>query len=175
MDVFWISMAGAALVAFLVVSVLAAVLTHQRHQDLLARCRYRPVKSLMTGNERRCFQLLNEIFGQKFYIIPQVSVSALLNPKSSSANLAIAASFIDHKVVDFVFCNKTTLRPVCAVKLETSKDEHATPGSDPKELARFFRSAHLPFVYLEHPKRLTRESIINDFSRVIYETSLLEK
>ena len=164
-------MAGTALVAFLVVSVLAAVLAHQRRQDLLAHCRYRPVKTLMSNSERRCFQLLNDIFGQKFYIIPQVSISALLNPKSSSSNPEVANAFIDNKIVDFVFCNKETLRPVCAVKLSTSKNDHA-PGSDPKDLARFFKSAHLPFVYLNHPKKITRESVIEVFSRVIYETSL---
>lgn len=174
MDVFLISMAGTALVAFLIVSILAAILARQRRQDAMARCRYHPVKSLMNSNERRCFQLLNDIFGQKFYIIPQVSVSALLSPKAGGSNPDIASDFIDNKLVDFVFCNKNTLRPVCAVKLDSGKNDH-TPGSDPKDLTRFFKSAHLPFVYLTHPKRVTRESVIEDFSRVIYETSLLDK
>lgn len=174
MDMFLISMAGAALAAFLVVSVLATILAYQRRQDALARCHYRPVRSLMSGNTRRCYQLLNDIFGQKFYIIPQVGVSALLSPKANRANPDIASNFIDNKIVDFVFCSKNTLRPVCAVKLDSGKNDH-TPGSDPKDLTRFFKSAHLPFIYLNRPKRITRESIIEDFSRVIYETSLLDK
>jgi len=41
-------------------------------------------------------------------------------------------------------------------------------------MEKFFRSAHIPFIYIERTQRLTEEKIIEEFSRVIYETSKLK-
>lgn len=175
MDTFFMIIAGIAAVAFLIVSILATIITRKRRQEAMGHCRYRPKKSLMTGPERKCFQLLNDIFGQRFYIIPQVDVSALLNHKVGSQNQLEAYGFIENKTVDFVFCNKQTLRPVCAVKLDNGKTTDRSLGSDPKDMEKFFRSAHLPFVRITKPEKLDRQTIIEEFSRVVYETSILDK
>lgn len=179
MDTFFIIIAGLATVAFLIVSILAGIVAKNRRRDAISRCRYRPKKTLMVGTERKCFQLLNDIFGQRFYIIPDVAVSALLNHKVGSQNRYEAYRFIENQTVDFVFCNKTTLRPVCVVKLEDSTTvknptdhESANPTIEPEALDKFFRSAHLPFIYIKKTSKLDRQTIIEDFSRVIYEISL---
>lgn len=175
MDKFYIVIAGLALLSFAFVSILVGVTTRRRRLEAIDRCRYRPKKHLMVGVERTCFQLLNDIFGERFYILPQVSLDSLLSHKVGAQDRYEAYSFIDHKYVDFVFCNKRTLRPVCAVKIEDGPhSDDKSLGSDPKDMEKFFRSAHLPFVYLEKPRTLTRERIIDEFSRVIYETSLLQ-
>lgn len=174
MDIFFIIVAGIAIISFLIVSVMAAFETTRRRREAIGRCRYRPKKSLMVGAERHCFQLLNDIFGQKFYIIPSVSLSALLNHKVGRQNQYEAYSFIENKTVDFVFCNKSSLRPVCAVKLDEDDKESRVPGESPRDMEKFFRSAHLPFVRITNPKKLDRKTVIEEFSRVIYETSLLD-
>lgn len=172
MDNVFIIIAGIALVAFLVLSFIIGITAERRRRDAIDRFRYRPKKQLMTGPEKHCFQLLNEIFGQKFYIIPDVGLSALLNHKVGRQNRYEAYSYIENKTVDFVFCNQRTLRPVCAVKLDNGNHHDHTPGSDPKDMEKFFRSAHLPFVRITKPGKLDRQTIIEEFSRVIYETSL---
>ena len=63
MDIILIIIAGIATVSFLIVSILASIVARRHRQDAMAHCRYRPKKSLMVGTERRCFQLLNDIFG----------------------------------------------------------------------------------------------------------------
>lgn len=173
MDKIFIIIAGTALIAFLVISFIVAITAKRRRLEAMSHYHYRPKRSLMVGNERRCFQLLNDIFGEKFYIIPNVSLENLLSHKVGNQNRDEAYSFIDHKTVDFVFCNKRTLRPVCAVKFDdNTKSKDKEPGSNPKDMEKFFRSAHLPFVRITSPKKLNREFIIEEFSRVIYETSL---
>lgn len=176
MDNFLISIAGLAAFGFLIVSILVGITTTRRRQDAMDRYRYRPKKQLMVGPEKRCFQLLNEIFGQTFYIIPQVSVSSLLSHKVGTQNRYEAYSFIKDKYVDFVFCNKATMRPVCAVKIDDGphSNTNKAPGSDPKDMQKFFRSAHLPFVRITNPRSIDRQDIIDEFSRVIYETSKLQ-
>lgn len=171
MDRVMITIAGIAVATFLVVSILAAFETTARNRDTMSRCHYRSRKQLMTGAEKHCFQLLNDIFGQKFYVIPDVQLSALLSHKVGRQNREAAYSFIDQKTVDFVFCNKETLRPVCAIKLDNGKKSKSL-GSNPKDMEKFFQSARLPFVRITDPKNLDRQTIIEEFSRVIYETSL---
>lgn len=172
MDRILITIAGVAVAAFLVVSVLAAFEATARNRDMMSRCHYRSRKQLMVGAEKHCFQLLNDIFGQKFYVIPDVQLSALLSHKVGRQNRGAAYSFIDQKTVDFVFCNKETLRPVCAVKLDDGSKKDKSLGGDPKDMEKFFKSARLPFVRITDPKKLDRQTIIEEFSRVIYETSL---
>lgn len=175
MDRFLIFIAILATLGFLVVSIMAGITTTRRRRDAMDHCRYRPKKQLMVGAEKHCFQLLNEIFGQTFYIIPEVAVSSLLSHKVGTQNRYEAYSFIKDTTVDFVFCNKRTLRPVCAVKIDdgshTSNDSNL--GSRPKDMEKFFRSAHLPFVRITNPRSLSRQRVIDEFSRVIYETSKL--
>lgn len=175
MDKIFVIIAIIAAIAFLVLSFIVSITSEKRRRANLERFHYRPKKQLMVGAEKHCFQLLNDIFGQRFYIIPQVNLSALLSHKVGSQSRAEAYSYIENKTVDFVFCNKRTLRPVCAVKIDDGTSADHSPGSDPKDMEKFFRSAHLPFVRITNPKKLDRQIIIEEFSRVIYETSIIPK
>lgn len=174
-DRIYLTCAVLATLFLFLVSVLAGVTTRRRYREAMDRCRYRPRKHLMAGAERQCFQLLNDLFGQKFYVIPGVSLDSLLSHKVGSQSRYEAYRFIENKTVDFVLCNKRTLRPICAVKIDDEKRyDEKDPGSDPKDMEKFFKSAHIPFVRITKPQKLTRQRVIDDFSRVIYETSLLK-
>ena len=105
MDKIFITVAAGATLAFFIISAIVVFSAHNRRLDAADRFRYRPRKQLMTGPEKHCFQLLNDIFGQKFYIIPQVSLDALLSHKVGHQDRNEAYSYIENKTVDFVFCN----------------------------------------------------------------------
>lgn len=174
-DKIFITVAVLATLSLFLVSVLAGVSIRRRQRDAMDRCRYRPRKHLMVGTEKACFQLLNDLFGQRFYVIPGVNLSSLLSHKVGLQDRRVAYSFIKDRTVDFVLCNRRTLRPVCAVKLEDEKAKpDKTPGADPKDMEKFFKSARIPFVYIEKPQKLTRTRVIDEFSRVIYETSTMK-
>lgn len=175
-DKIFITVAVLATLSLFLVSVLAGVTIRRRARDAMDRCRYRPRKHLMVGAEKSCFQLLNDLFGQRFYVIPGVALSSLLSHKVGLQDRRAAYGFIKDKTVDFVLCNKRTLRPVCAVKLEDekSKKPDKTPGASPEDMEKFFKSARIPFVYIENPAKLTRTRVIDEFSRVIYETSTMK-
>lgn len=174
-DKIYITVAVISIVLLFLVSALAGVTTRRRQREAMDRFKYRPRKHLMVGTEKQCFQMLNNLFGQKFYIIPGVSLSSLLSHKVGVQDRYTAYKFIDNKSVDFVLCNKKSLRPICAVKLEDGvKNDLNDPGSDPRDMEKFFRSAHIPFIYLEKTQRLTDEYIIEEFSRVVYETSKIK-
>ena len=48
--------------------------------------RYYAKPYIMTARENECFKTLNEIFGAKWFVIPQVHLSALLNHKTIRLN-----------------------------------------------------------------------------------------
>ncbi len=174
-DKIYITIAVIATLLLFLVSVLIGVTTRRRQQEAMDRFKYRPRKHLMVGAEKQCFQMLNDLFGQKFYVIPEVSLSSLLSHKVGLQDRYTAYKFIDNKTVDFVLCNKRTLRPICAVKLEEGvKNNTKEPGSDPHDMEKFFRSAHIPFIYIPKTQRLTEAAIIEEFSRVVYETSKIK-
>lgn len=174
-DKIYITVAVIATVLLFLVSVLVGVTTKRRQREAIERYKYRPRKHLMVGNEKQCFQMLNELFGEKFYIIPDVSLSSLLSHKVGTQDRYAAYRFIENKSVDFVLCNKRSLRPICAVKLEDGiHNDVKEPGSDPRDMEKFFRSAHIPFIFLSKTQRLTPEYIIEEFSRVVYETSKIK-
>lgn len=174
-DKIYITVAVIATLLLFLVSVLAGITTRRRYREAMDRCRYRPRKHLMVGAEKQCFQMLNNLFGEKFYVIPGVNLSSLLSHKVGLQDRHEAYRFIENKTVDFVLCNKRSLRPICAVKLEDSVNPHdKNPGSSPEDMKKFFRSAHIPFIYLTNTKNLTSERVIEEFSRVIYETSKIK-
>ncbi len=174
-DKIYITVAVIALLLFFLVSVLAGVTTRRRQREAIDRFKYRPRKHLMVGSSKQCFQILNDLFGQKFYIIPEVSLSSLLSHKVGLQDRYAAYRFIDHKSVDFVLCNKKSLRPICAVKLEDGiQNDAKDPGSDPRDMEKFFRSAHIPFIFIPRTQRLSEDLIIEEFSRVVYETSKIK-
>ncbi len=170
-DKILITIAVISTLGLFLVSVLIGITTRRRQRQVMTNCRYRPRKRLMEGPEKKCFQMLVDLFGQKFYIIPQVELSALLNHKVGTQDRHAAYHFIEHKTVDFVLCNKRTLRPICAVKLDEGDKSSKLPGDTLEDIQNFFRSARLPFVALPRKQTLTRQNIIDEFSRVIYETS----
>lgn len=169
-DKIYITIAVIATLALFFVSVLAGVTIRRRQRQVMTNTQYRPRKRLMDGTEKKCFQLLIELFGDKFYIIPQVELMALLNYKVGTQDWRQARGFIENKTVDFVLCNKRSVRPICAVKLYDPKAGQEI-GSNPEDMEKFFRSAHLPFVYLPRRQSITRQNIIDEFSRIIYEIS----
>lgn len=171
MDIAYIVIAATALMLLIIVSIISAVKAKKYHFDHIGHRRYTTKNHLMTGAKKHCYQLFNELFGQKFYIIPDVQLSSILNHKLNGQSYASAKSFLNDKNIDFVFCNKSTLRPVCAVKL----DDHVSENSvlSIQDVQRIFLSAHLPCIVVRRPRSLTRERAIEEFSRVIYETSKL--
>ncbi len=170
MDIAYIAIAGLALILFIIVSIISAVKRKHDRRDQIGSRRYKAKNHLMTGAKLHCYQLFNHLFGQTFYIIPDVQLSAVLSHNIRGHDYASARSYLYDKNIDFVFCNKSSMRPVCAVKLD---DNDTTGNLTPQDIQRIFLSARLPCIIIKHPRTLSKERAIYELSRVIYETSKL--
>ena len=129
--------------------------------------RYKKKNSIMTNAEERCFVRLNKIFGQKFYIIPQVHLSALFDFKLKGQNWKGAFSHINGKSVDFVLINKETFVPVCAVELDDYTHSFENRKARDGEVERIFEIAELPLVRFETLRDKTDKEVVAYFAERI--------
>lgn len=126
--------------------------------------KYKKKNSIMTNAEERCFIRLNNIFGQKFYIVPQVHLSALFDYKVKGQNWKGAFSHINGKSVDFVLINKETFVPVCAVELDDYTHSFGDRKARDDEVERIFEIAKLPLVRFESLRDKTDKEVVAYFA-----------
>lgn len=72
----------------------------------------------MTQAERRFFEKITEVIGDRFIIIPQAHLSAFIDHHVKGQNWKAAFRVINGKSVDFLLVEKTTLKPITAVELD---------------------------------------------------------
>lgn len=122
---------------------------------------------IMTQRESEFFKQLNEMLGSKWYIIPQVHLSALLNHKVKGQNWNAAFKHINGKSVDYVLLSKETMKPVCAIELDDSTHDRADRTERDMEVERIFASAKIPLARLRKPEEMSRQEIVNAIAQAV--------
>lgn len=129
--------------------------------------RYFAKNTIMTERENKFFKQLNEILGNKWFIIPQVHLSALLNHKVKGQNWKAAFRHINGKSVDYVLLSKETMRPICAIELDDSTHNYKNRVERDAEVERIFAEAKLPLARFKNPEKLSRQDIVNTIAAAI--------
>ena len=107
---------------------------------------YSAKDSVMTRAETEFFKKLHLAVNERYLVFPQVHLSALLDHKIKGQDWGIAFRHINGKSVDFVLCDKITLRPAYAIELDDfTHDRHDRVERD-VEVDRIFNEARLPLV-----------------------------
>jgi hypothetical protein len=71
------------------------------------------------SSEFNLFKTLIELYGDKYYIFPQINYSHLIQPKKSNwEEERKYRSRIDRKSADFVFCDKERIIPMLVIELD---------------------------------------------------------
>ena len=129
--------------------------------------RYFAKNTIMTERENKFFKQLNEILGNKWFIIPQVHLSALLNHKVKGQNWKAAFRHINGKSVDYVLLSKETMKPICAIELDDSTHNYKNRVERDAEVERIFAEAKLPLARFKNPEKLSRQDIVNTIAAAI--------
>lgn len=129
--------------------------------------RYFAKNAIMTERENKFFQQLNEILGNKWFVIPQVHLSALLNHKVKGQNWKAAFRHINGKSVDYVLLSKETMKPICAIELDDSTHNYRNRVERDAEVERIFAEAKLPLARFRNPEKLSRQDIVNTIAAAI--------
>ncbi len=124
---------------------------------------YTAKSHMMTRTESEFFLKLGNIVSERYYVFPQVHLSALLDHKVKGQDWKFAFRHINGKSVDFVLCDKETFQPTYAIELDDLTHEQSDRRKRDLEVERIFKEANLPLVRFKN-KSVSETEIIQALS-----------
>ena len=108
--------------------------------------RYTAKSSLMSQAEADFFAKLQHAVQGRYYVFPQVHLSAILDHRVDGQEWRHAFKHINGKSVDYVLCSKVTLEPTYAIELDDYTHNRPNRRERDTEVNRIFKAANLPLV-----------------------------
>lgn len=152
-------------ILILIITVVKAIGPFNRpspqetHGPIYSSYQYQPRPYIMTSAEITFFQRLQSIAGDRYFIFPQVHLSALLDHKIKGQDWRGAFRHINGKSVDYVLTTKDTLKPVYAIELDDYTHNYEDRAYRDMEVERIFKAANIPLVRFRDPYKLSDEDI----------------
>lgn len=122
---------------------------------------------VMTSRENECFKILNEIFSSKWFVVPQVHLSALLDYRVKGQNWNAAFRHINGKSVDFVLIGKESYKVICAIELDDSTHNKPERKERDVEIERIFNQARIPLARISKFESMTKPELAKVITDVI--------
>lgn len=119
---------------------------------------------LMTQTEAGFFRKLEQAVKERYYVFPQVHMSAILDHHVKGQDWNYAFRHINGKSVDYVLCDLETLQPTYAIELDDYTHDRADRRDRDKEVERIFEAAHLPLVRFRN-KDVTEAEIVQALTK----------
>ncbi len=116
-------------------------------------------ESLMTKTETDFFIKLDRVVRDRYYVFPQVHLSAIFDHRVKGQEWKYAFSHINGKSVDYVLCDKPTLKPMYAIELDDYTHNDMKRRERDSEVERIFEAASLPLVRFRN-KDMSEDEII---------------
>ena len=113
----------------------------------------------MSKIESDFFIKLDRAVSERYYVFPQVHLSALLDHKIKGQEWKYAFSHINGKSVDYVLCDRSTLAPVYVIELDDFTHERSDRIERDSEVERIFQEARLPLVRFKNKDILESEIV----------------
>lgn len=122
---------------------------------------------VMTSRENECFKILNEILSSKWFVVPQVHLSALLDYRVKGQNWNAAFRHINGKSVDFVLIGKESYKVICAIELDDSTHNKPERKERDVEIERIFNQARIPLARISKFESMTKPELAKVITDVI--------
>ena len=150
---------GLIIVAIIALKAWASGLNHKRKIFKNNTYAYRAKDIPMTRVEAEFFVKLSRTVEERYYAFPQIHLSTVLNPTATGKDWTYAFRHINGKSVDYVLCDKETLRPTYAIELDDYTHNQAARRKRDAEVERIFKEADLPLVRFKN-KDVSEAAII---------------
>lgn len=129
------------------------------HEEKKSLYSYKRKDFIMSRPEHKFFDILVEIFGNKYYIFPQIHLATILDNKIVGQNWKGAFRHIDEKSVDFVICDKSYIKPLLAIELDDSTHRKENRKERDGEVERILNEADLPILRFVNKGYFDKEEI----------------
>ncbi|MDQ5932375.1 MAG: hypothetical protein QG649_460 [Patescibacteria group bacterium] len=150
---------GLVVLSLILLSAVASSISSKRKVFKDNVYSYRAKNLPMTQAEADFFIKLERAVSERYHVFPQMHLSAILDHKVKGQDWRYAFRHINGKSVDFVLCDRETLRPFYAIEL----DDFTHAATDRKkrdvEVERIFKSANIPLVRFTN-KNVSEQDIV---------------
>ena len=128
---------------------------------------YGPKDSVMTSAEVSFFKRLERVADGRYHIFPQIHLSSLMINKTDGRYHKAAFNKINSWSVDYVLCDKVTLKAVYAVELDDSFHDTAKGQRRDRIVEKIFADVQLPLVRFRNVDQLTDDQIAEKFEKAV--------
>lgn len=125
--------------------------------------RYRRKDGIMTTVEAIFFKRLETIASDRYYIFPQIHLSALLKNETNGKYWKAAFQRINRTSVDYVLCHKDTLQVAYAVELDDWSHDSSKRQTRDRGVEGMFAAANIPLLRFRDVAHLTDDDIARRF------------
>lgn len=115
----------------------------------------------MTDAEKQFYHRLIAVCQEKYYIFPQIHLSALLYNQTKNRYRKVAFQRINRTSVDFVLAQKDTLQTVYAIELDDITHDSAIRQARDKGVNEMLSQANITLVRFRNVTNISDEEIIN--------------
>lgn len=131
------------------------------YKQLDKRVRATKKASIATSSELQFYRKLLVITRDQFDIVPQAHLSVFLDEKTvnKESYWKWARGHLNAKSVDFLICDKQTLRPLFVIELDDSSHQEDERQERDKWLEELLQKAEMPLVRFKEGEWSTPESI----------------
>lgn len=148
-------------ILFLVIVVLSIKFLSQKDKNKEEEIRlpYVQRKYLMSNAERNFFSVLKEAVQDKYYIIPQVQLSKIVEVNKYEKRKNTYNNKIDRKSVDFVLFEKEYFTPQVVIELDDSS--HLLPEREERDkfLDKLLEKTGIPIVHVKTAFQYSTEEL----------------
>jgi len=145
------------LIAFIVLSAWIAIYYRDKYfktrDDLLdladKRGFFTKKHSIMRQDEKLLFDVLMKLYGEKYYIFPQVRLAAILDVKNDVKDHDNLYRQIDHLSLDYVIFDRTTLAPLVAVELNGKSHYQWNRQNRDQKVTNILKNAGISFIAVQ--------------------------
>lgn len=117
-------------------------------------------KAVMTDRELGFYRRLEKIVADKYYIFPQMHLSAMMFNKTGGRYRRIAFQRINRTSVDFVLCDKDTLSPVYAIELDDRTHDTELRMKRDLGVEMMLEGVGIPLVRFRNVERMADDEIV---------------
>ena len=123
---------------------------------------------LMSKAERSFFGVLEQVTdSSKYYIFPQMLLSNIVDVEKGTESYRGFRNKIDHKTIDFVLFDRSTISPVLAIELDDSSHDREDRQERDAFVDRVLAKAGLPLLHVRVQAAYDPKSLAEDISRAI--------
>ena len=149
------------LVLLAVVILIAILKTLLAAKKVTVQHSYDAAGTLLSPAELSFFKVLELVVKDNAHIVVKVRVADLLSPHKgmTRSNWQKAFNSISSKHIDFVICDKTNLKPLCAIELNDKSHQRKSRRLRDEFITKAFASANVPLEFITARRSYSAEQI----------------